>query len=116
MQYLEMLRNHYGITKKRLCELTGLTLGRYNRVLQRKGNADDLVTLANFYEVNSIEFNVMFGGDEPLDILFRLFHIVDTPVSVYREWETLDEGRALREKREKAIQNKLGLGGLNNAF
>ncbi len=109
MQYFEMLRQHYGITKKSLCKATGLTLSKYNTIIKGGGTINNFIVLADFYNLNSVEFSIALPGSNVIEKIFDLFHNVDTPVSVIRELETLEEGKALREKRKKAILNKLSL-------
>lgn len=112
VQYLEMLRQHYGLSKKALCQATGLTLSKYNTVLKGRGSLKSVMALIEFYELNSIEVSILFPGTDILDKLFDLFYRVDTPVSVCRKWDSIEEGRILKEQKKKAILNKLSLGGV----
>lgn len=107
MQYFEMLRLHYGITKKSLCKATGLSISKYNTIIKGGGNVNNFKVLADFYNLNSVEISIALPCDNVVEKIFNLFHKVDTPISVYREWKTIEEGRLLKEQRKKAILNKL---------
>ena len=93
MYYVEVLRKYYGVELERMCNLLEVTKEDYiNLLLSEETNESLLEKVEELFEIG-------FGEQA---ICFRF---LDTIVKKYHD-----------EEKKKAIQNRLGLGGLNNTF